>query len=265
MNSKQKEEPNEQYEEIMLALLLNEHAEQQGEELLREFEEACAGGEIPEVPFELDQKCRKLIEQKKKEIIRRELFIRSFQTIGRVAAMLLIVLGVCTTLVLSVEAIRTPIVNLLLEQHEEFSTIGGIKDQTGLETDSTNPINGIFGSGFADLSIDNIVPEGYACVVRYEKSKGGFYIAYMNSTGSLIVLESFCGDSIVNADTENAESQPVSIGDYDGLYIIKGERRTVVWYMPENEQFYRLRADAMEEIEFWALVDSVMTLLREVK
>lgn len=265
MNSKQKEESNEQYEEIMLALLLNEHAEQQGEELLRDYEEASARGEVPEVPFELDQKCRKLIDQKKKEIVRRELFVRSFQTIGRMAAMLFIVLGVCTTLVLSVEAIRTPIVNLLLERHEEFSTIGGIKDQIGLETNSTNPIDCVSGSDFANVSLDNIVPERYDCVVRFEKSKGGFYIAYTNSTGSLIVLESFCRDSIVNADTENAESQSVSIGDYDGLYIIKGERRTVVWYMPENEQFYRLRADDMKEKEFWALADNIIMLLRKVK
>jgi hypothetical protein len=71
MNGKQKEESNEQYEEIVLALLLNEHAEQQGEELLLEFEEACARGEVPEVPFELDQKCRQLIDKKKKGIVRR--------------------------------------------------------------------------------------------------------------------------------------------------------------------------------------------------
>lgn len=259
MINKHNEASNEEYEQIMLALLLNEHAEQQGEELLREFEEACVRGELPEVPAELDRKCRKLIDKKRKRIVRKELLVRSVQTIGRVVTMLFVVLGVCTALVLSVDAMRTPAINLIREQYKQYSSIGGIKDLTNQGEDS---IRGVYDSESLKLLLDNVVPEGYECVNKVDMANNTFFIAYLNSTDNLIVLDSFRRESVIKADTENAEIQSMMICGYDGLYLIKDNLRKVIWYMPENEQFYILWADGLEEKAFWALVDSTVAILQ---
>ena len=50
-------------EEAVLKRLMAEYAEEEGARLWREFEEAQARGEVPEMSEELDRKCLRLIEQ----------------------------------------------------------------------------------------------------------------------------------------------------------------------------------------------------------
>lgn len=49
-------------EDDILARLMAEYAEQEGARLWREFEEARAGGEAPQMPESTDRKCRRRIE-----------------------------------------------------------------------------------------------------------------------------------------------------------------------------------------------------------
>ena len=63
MSTEKKEDLIEQYEDAAFALMMSNYAEQEGNRLLQEFEEAKARGEVPAVPEELDKKCRKLIHK----------------------------------------------------------------------------------------------------------------------------------------------------------------------------------------------------------
>ena len=62
MSDQRKQQLVEQYEDLALSMLMEDYAQAEGERLLREFEEAERNGELPEMPEELDRKCRNLIE-----------------------------------------------------------------------------------------------------------------------------------------------------------------------------------------------------------
>lgn len=62
MSDQRKQQLVEQYEDLALSMLMEDYAQAEGERLLREFEEAERNGGLPEMPEELDRKCRNLIE-----------------------------------------------------------------------------------------------------------------------------------------------------------------------------------------------------------
>ena len=106
-------EIQDKYMDAVLAMLMDEYAEAEAEMLLQNSKD-----EIPEVemPEELDRKCQALIRKK---------FVRkkrqhALEALGRAskwaAVLAIILLGTFSALFLTVDAVRTPVINLYLRQ-----------------------------------------------------------------------------------------------------------------------------------------------------
>ena len=61
MTDKRRETLKEQYEEAALSLMMDEIAEEKGQALLRQFDLSAQAGELPELPYALDEKNKHLI------------------------------------------------------------------------------------------------------------------------------------------------------------------------------------------------------------
>ena len=92
MGDKRTEELRTQYEEAVVALFMDEYAQEHGKQLLAEFEEAQKNGAIPKISDELDRKCRDQIQKhfrQRRRLQRRKQLIRR---VGQIAASLLLVI-----------------------------------------------------------------------------------------------------------------------------------------------------------------------------
>lgn len=255
MNSKSREELVEQYEDAAFALLMSEYAEQEGDRLLREFDEAKAKGEVPEIPAALDAKCRKMIRQAYEKQRRKEQVNRVLRTIGRTAAMLFAALGICGTLVFSVEALRTPFVNFLMDQQEHFFAIDFDQEAT---KDPDKAPNSVRGNECSDGSpLDAFVPEGYELSRYTVKEDGSVTIIYKNEIGKSIFFSSSVTKGKLNLDTENADSESMEIAGHSGIFVNKDGVLTITWFNAESEQTYQLRTTDLDLAEFWILAEQV--------
>ena len=252
MNGKSREELIEQYEDAAFALLMSEYAEQEGNRLLREFEEAKAKGKVPEVPATLDAKCRKMIRQAY-EKKRRENKVKEFlRGAGRVAALLFITLGVCTTMVFSVEALRTPVINFLIEQNEWFTSIDFDEEMTNAPVQDTDPTT------FGDASLlDAFIPNGYKLYNYTVRSDGSISVIYRSENGSSIFFTTTVLAGNLNFDSEDANTKKIMIAGFEGLQIEKDSVLKITWFDTEKSVAYQLRADALNNAEFWELAESI--------
>jgi ABC-type glycerol-3-phosphate transport system permease component len=98
-----------------------------------------------EFPQELDARCRKIIENARKQR-RRNQMLRSFMRICRSAAVLLVVLMcVGTTLFFTVESFRLPVMNLIFERMENYTQISSkhttvMSKTVGMDVDLNDPL-----------------------------------------------------------------------------------------------------------------------------
>lgn len=255
MNSKSREELVEQYEDVAFALLMSEYAEQEGNRLLREFEEAKAKGEVLEIPAALDTKCRMMIRQAYEKQRRKERMNRILRTMGRTAAMLFVTLGVCTTLVFSVEALRTPVINFLIEQHERFTSIDFDQEVTGdpvQDVDSTH-----IGEGGDESPLDGLVPEEFELSRYTVRDDGSILILYKNLMGGSIRFTTTVSQGNLNLDTEDANCESVEVSGYSGIFIEKDGELRVSWFDGEKNLAYQLRAVGLSVADFWSLAEQV--------
>lgn len=147
-------EIQDKYMDAVLAMLMDEYAEAEAEMLLQNSKD-----EIPEVemPEELDRKCQALIRKK---------FVRkkrqhALEALGRAskwaAVLTIILLGTFSALFLTVDAVRTPVINLYLKNMGNHSvlTIGQPSQQSMQES---------LGDGFTDILVSKLaelLPAGY--------------------------------------------------------------------------------------------------------
>ena len=258
MNSKRKEELIEQYDDAVIALLMDEYAEQEGNRLLREYEEALANGEVPEVPAELDARCRKTIQQAYSRQRRKASVIRFCKSLARVAVIALVVLGLCTTLVLSVEALRIPVLNFIFGQTDQYTSFGNTNEtqpNSQNESTSSEPQRNTSNS-----PLNEFLSDDFYIVTSYSYDDGAFLYYYKNNLGATVTLSAEISDGLLNSDTEGATRTSISIGGYEGFYIEKEAVLIVLWFDSETNMLYKLQAANMTDADFWilavALIDS---------
>lgn len=252
MNMNKKEDLIEQYEDAALALMMSEYAEQEGNRLLQEFEEAKARGDVPAVPAELDEKCRNLIHKAYKKERTRKRLTHLLCFAGKTAAAWFVVIGLCATLIVSVEALRTPVFNFIIEQHDKFTTINLGKDPSEPTTQPTtdHPAN-----PSRETPLDGLLPDGYT-VVQFRVRGNGTYVAqYMNSVGNLIILSSTLGDGILNIDTDNANTRAITIAGFNGYLVEEGTELTLFWFDAEHDFSYQLRTTNTSISELWRIAE----------
>ncbi len=252
MNEQKKQKLLEQYDDAAFALLMDEYAEAEGARLMAEFEAAQAAGQVPEMPAELDEQCRRMIrrDRAKKRGIRAA---RSFRKVAvKAAVAVLVFIGLMTTVVMSVDALRIPVLNFIVEHYEKYSKIDLYPTENQIPPDSpgTNP---------TDFLIQ-FLPEGYASVYYYD-NEGLITSGYQNPDGATIFLDMIPGTAVYQFDTENASYEYVEIEDIE-IILIEKDGYQAVWLNSDQSIIFSLIASNLSKNEFLDIATEIIKLYR---
>lgn len=243
MNEQKKQKLLEQYDDAAFALLMDEYAETEGARLMAEFEAAQAAGQVPEMPQELDEQCRRMIrrDRAKKRGIRAA---RSFRKVAvKAAVAVLVFIGLMTTVVMSVDALRVPVLNYLVKHFEKYSSID-FTDQSDKET---------LGNGINPLA--NLIPEGYS-EIAYDDHDGLISAMYENEFGNYILLSMVPTSGELWFDTEGATCENVTLGDYSAI-LIREERLQMIWVDEDMQICFSFVSDGLDEDTFRDICESL--------
>ena len=243
MNEQKKQKLLEQYDDAAFALLMDEYAETEGARLMAEFEAAQAAGQVPEMPAELDEQCRRMIRRDRAKK-RGKQAARSFRKVAvKAAVAVLVFIGLMTTVVMSVDALRVPVLNYLIEQYGKYSSID-FSDQTN---------NVTLGNSIDPLP--NLIPEGYTEVV-YDDSNGLISVMYENESGNYILFYMIPASGEFWFDTEGATCENVMLGDYSAI-LIREERLQMIWVDEDMQICFSFVSDGLDEDTFWDICESL--------
>lgn len=232
MNEQKKQKLLEQYDDAAFALLMDEYAEEEGARLMAEFEAAQAAGQVPEMPQELDEQCRRMIrrDRAKKRGIRAA---RSFRKVAvKAAVAVLVFIGLMTTVVMSVDAFRIPVFNFIIEHFHEYSSIT-FTDSTQPQTQTHNP---------AEL-FESIIPQDYT-LVSQTITENLALIAYENNDLDTIQLCITPAEGEVRLDTEDAIYSEVILYNYKAI-LLEENGYQVFWHDEKADVLYTVIATAL--------------------
>jgi len=197
--------------------------------------------ELESISFtgEFEEKMRKLIRYQKNP------FFTFISTTGkRVACIIIAIIVIATTTVFSVEALRKPFINFIIEIYEKYSTI--IFDGEG-KTESDAPL--IF-----ENHKPSYIPDGYE-ISRSEELLMYQFIEYTNEDGNIIMFEQSLGDnSQVGIDTENTETEIIEINTYSGIYFENKGFKTIIF---SNNTYVFILTGNLEKSELIKIAESV--------
>lgn len=250
MNSKRSEEIQEQYEDALFTMLMDEYAQANGEKLLEEFQAAEARGEVPDIPEELDKKCRGMIRQRFAKRRSLERNRRIIKRIGNIAAAFFIVVGAMATVVLSVEALRTPVINFFWEQKDNYTVIGYDEQRECL----SNPLDDK--ENEEDTPLSGLLPSDYALVKYYIKDNSSYTCMFTNANGASVTYQISPGNGLLTYDSEDADVREIEIAGCDGILVSKDGYK-LLWFVPEQEMTYQLCATALTLDEVWKIAETI--------
>jgi len=248
MNDKHREKLLEEYEEITMELLMDEYAEAEGEMLWKEFQAAVEEGVVPDIPDDLDQKCRNTIRSASAKINRRVRFKQSLRSLSKVAVFTLVVFGVCSTLVLSVDALRIPVLNFFLRDSERYTVIALDEENQMVQTEFEN----------IQKNIECLIPDEYSLTLEDISEHGTMQLIYQNGDNEFISLAVTSASGQLVMDTESADIERMKINEQDALFVDK-DGFHIVWMNPESGFSYDLFANALDSARFWKIVYALAT------
>lgn len=247
----EREKLQERYDDAAFALMMDECAELGGEAFLAEFRAAAEAGDLPEIPADMDRLFRDTI---KREFAARERKVRFRQfkrAAARVAVAVFAVIGVLSTLVMTVDAIRLPVMNFLIEYYEKYATINGNDASAKSMEDG------------GSVYLLGLLPEGYMITSQNLAPKVQITV-YNNEAGDIV---QFCvnqtdGSFGYSFDTEDAICSEVIVGDYKAL-LIEEEGYQVIWYDEESCTVYNLRATGFDRDAFFKICNSLASFYQQ--
>lgn len=241
MENKYEDNLREDVESLAFSMIMEEYSKEEGIRLLQEYEELEKNGELMEMPPELDQKCRELISK----TLRKQQFVswmkRTTKSLARVAILALVLVGVASVTVLSVDSFRIPVLNFLMDESGKYSTV---------VFDSAHPSE----KSSVERIINNFesnLPEGYS-VQRSQYTTTDVFIYCTNKNNDVLFLEVTPMSSEINVDTEDTNYIEVPFMDYTAVFSSKGGFR-LRWLDEDAENVYALHSSAPDSDSFWEL------------
>ena len=207
MNEQKKQKLLEQYDDAAFALLMDEYAEEEGARLMAEFEAAQAAGQVPEMPRELDEQCRRMIRRDSAQKRGRQAARRFRKVAVKAAVAVLVFIGLMATVVMSVDAVRAPVLNFFVQY---FDTFASISTEDHPEANNTDPL----------IALEGLIPMDYIQTL-HSVNANTVFTQYENADGEKISLDILSSGGSINIDTEDAECTEVFLGDYKALLIEK--------------------------------------------
>lgn len=239
MSDQRKQQLVEQYEDLALSMLMEDYAQAEGERLLREFEEAERNGELPEMPEELDRKCRNLIETSFAKQARGQRLKKIVRMASKAAVYAAVFLGLSTITILSVDALRMPVLNFLMDQSGRYSTVVYQNDPV-TQIPEGDPVLARFESN---------LPEGYQVVdSNIDNANGFIYCENADKRSINLFFTKAVGG--LNIDAEVTEYIDLSFCGYEAVFWEKNGHN-LMWLDDDSEIVYTLFSNGLDEISFW--------------
>ena len=194
-----------------------------------------------EFPQELDARCRKIIENARKQR-RRNQMLRSFMRVCRSAAVLLVVLMcVGTTLFFTVESFRLPVINLIFERMENYTQISSkhttvMSKTVGMDVDLNDPLKLVLEGAFQLTDIQNNWDNGQL-IAQYESPDAKV----------IFFVEDYSG--VLQIDTEDSVVTTPVIMNYEVIMAQKGDRYIIVWADEQTGRAYELCTYGFSELD----------------
>ena len=235
MNEQKKQKLLEQYDDAAFALLMDEYAEEEGARLMAEFEAAQAAGQVPEMPRELDEQCRRMIRRNSAKKRGRQAARRFGKVAVKAAVAVLVFIGLMTTVVMSVDALRVPILNYITELQNRYTSVQFIDSSEFQE----------FVSAASEV-MDVHKPADYYEIAYKNVGGGLFHCIYQNDEGMILKYSTNPASAEFRFDTEDAEYDEISIYSYDG-YLVRKDGVHIIWIDGDNSLVNSLYATSMEE------------------
>ena len=230
MSENKKLELLDQYDDVTFALLMDEYAEEEGARLRKEFEEAHASGEVSDTSDALDKKCLQMIhrdfaKKRGKDNVRKIIRITS-----KVAVAVMVFLGVAATTIMSVDALRIPVLDFIVEHFSEYSSIT-------FEDNNTPSMH------FAVDTFENALPDGYA-LVSHTITDNLTLVAYQNENGDIAQLNVTPAKGEIRLDTDGAIYSEIELYDYKAI-LLEENGYQVFWHDENTNVVYTVQATAL--------------------
>ena len=246
MNEQKKQKLLEQYDDAAFALLMDEYAEEEGARLMAEFEAAQAAGQVPEMPQELDEQCRRMIRRDRAKKRGRRAAHKFRRVAVKAAVAVLVCIGLMTTVVMSVDALRIPVLNFIVEQYEKYSSLQ-------LNNDAQNT-----DANLANEYLLGLLPDDYYIISKTDDPI--FKITmYENDIGDLVQFCITQTNGTYNIDTEDAIVSEIVLGDYKAI-LLEEDGYQAIWYDSVNSIVYNFRATGFTKETFLNLCEQLAEL-----
>lgn len=243
MSENKKLELLDQYDDVTFALLMDEYAEEEGARLRKEFEEAQAAGEVSDTSDALDEKCLQMIHRDFAKKRGKDNVRKIIRMTSKVAVAVMVFLGVAATTIMSVDALRIPVFNFIIEQFEDYSAFNN-SDNYDVPTVSD------------PLSL--LLPDDYTQIYQYISSDGFISSTYGTSDGCIVDFSTYPNESSGIIDSENKESSQISIlGISVQLYV--GEDFRAIWQDLDGNTVYCVRASGLDNDTFLQLCTDIIS------
>ena len=211
-----KEELQDRYEDIAFALMMERFAEERGKELLKENEKLLRDPS-KSLPKDLEEKClrtiRKACAKKETRSIKRlTIKILNKAAIAACIAMLLFVTAFATSAKLKANTI-----NFLVEKFDTGTSFSFSNWNTVVD---------------APKVLVNWLPEGYS-LISQEQSNCRTILIYRGPCEEACKIYVSTEKTTVSVDTENSNSQELSINGCSGVLLNSGESAySLTWIVP---------------------------------
>ena len=223
-----------QYEDAFFALLMNEVAEAEGQELLKKNEQLLADPNAA-VPEAVSKRCLHTIEKS----CRKARFQRNMQTVlrklNRVALWILVPMLLFVGVFAASETVRVKTLNYLIEEFDVGTAFFFRNDpnaepaQTFSDTDFTEAVR-------------KCIPAEYSLVFK-NTDEISRILYYMSDSGEEITASEYLLENIdatVVLDTEHAKVQTAAIGGQEVMLIFKEGFYQVAWIVKDAQKMYAI-------------------------
>lgn len=207
--------------------------------ILKEYEEAKQNGTLPEMAEELDAKCRDLIDEAFGNDRHRAGLKRIGTVVVKAAMVVLILFGLSSVTVLSIDAFRVPVLNYLVGRNGKYTSISSGEIVYAEQNTLKNVIQ----------RVNSVIPEGYEQISSISMD-AQYSVVYQNANNHVIYFTYTKESCTLNIDAEDASCTSLNFGDFPAVFSETNGCK-LIWEDTQSNATCTLFADGMEEGAFW--------------
>lgn len=244
----------EEYEDAFFALMMDQIAEDEGREFLKE-NEALNNDPGASIPDLLDHKCKRTI----RKVFRQKQLNNASGIVSKAVTAIAMTVFVALVLFTSVYAafpeVRVKALNLLIEVSDVATSLTLVGDAQGLGSrEERVDDEGIYLRGYSLTYI----PDGFEVCSDGSDSVSA-WAEYENvDGGTIFVLISDASGTINNLDTENAEElQEIQVNGYGGVLIEKDGFIRIVWGDTSQNNFIEITCKGLDIADAMGIANNI--------